>query len=37
MTKPMQEPTFLVLTALVAQPLHGYALIPRSSVSPTAV
>ena len=27
MTKPMHEPTFLVLTALVAQPLHGYALI----------
>ena len=23
----MQEPTFLILTALVAEPLHGYALI----------
>lgn len=27
MTKPMQEPTFLILTALLAEPLHGYALI----------
>jgi DNA-binding PadR family transcriptional regulator len=27
MSKPMQEPTFLILTALVAEPLHGYALI----------
>jgi DNA-binding PadR family transcriptional regulator len=23
----MQEPTFLILTALAAQPLHGYAII----------
>jgi DNA-binding PadR family transcriptional regulator len=27
MTKPMQEPTFLILTALMPKPLHGYALI----------
>jgi PadR family transcriptional regulator, regulatory protein PadR len=27
MSKPMQEPTFLILTALVSEPLHGYALI----------
>ena len=27
MSKPMQEPTFLVLTALLGQPLHGYALL----------
>jgi DNA-binding PadR family transcriptional regulator len=27
MSKPMQEPTFLILTALVVEPLHGYALI----------
>lgn len=26
-SKPMQEPTFLILTALLAEPLHGYALI----------
>lgn len=26
-SKPMQEPTFLILTALLAGPLHGYALI----------
>jgi DNA-binding PadR family transcriptional regulator len=25
--KPLQEPTFLVLTALIDQPLHGYALL----------
>ncbi len=29
MTKPMQEPTFLILTALVPEPLHGYALISQ--------
>lgn len=27
MTKPMQEPTFLILTALLPQSLHGYALL----------
>jgi DNA-binding PadR family transcriptional regulator len=27
MTKPMQEPTFLILTALLPEPLHGYALL----------
>ena len=27
MTKPMQEPTFLILTALMPEPLHGYALL----------
>jgi DNA-binding PadR family transcriptional regulator len=27
MSKPMQEPTFLVLTALLEQPMHGYALL----------
>jgi DNA-binding PadR family transcriptional regulator len=27
MSKPMQEPTFLVLTALLDEPRHGYALI----------
>ncbi len=27
MTKPMQEPTFLILTALMPKPLHGYALL----------
>jgi DNA-binding PadR family transcriptional regulator len=27
MTKPMQEPTFLILTALIPEPLHGYALL----------
>jgi len=27
MNKPMQEPTFLVLTALLPRPLHGYALL----------
>jgi DNA-binding PadR family transcriptional regulator len=26
-SKPLQEPTVLILTALVAQPLHGYALL----------
>jgi DNA-binding PadR family transcriptional regulator len=26
-TPPMREPTFLILTALAAQPLHGYGLI----------
>ena len=37
MTKPMQEPTFLILTALMPEPLHGYALLgPRSRASPTA-
>jgi PadR family transcriptional regulator, regulatory protein PadR len=27
MTRSMQEPTFLVLTALLPRPLHGYALL----------
>ena len=27
MPKPMQEPTFLILTALQGRPLHGYALL----------
>ena len=27
MTKPLQEPTFLILTALLREPLHGYALL----------
>ncbi len=27
MTKPLQEPTFLVLTALLEQSQHGYALL----------
>jgi DNA-binding PadR family transcriptional regulator len=27
MAKPLQEPSFLVLAALAAQPRHGYALI----------
>lgn len=27
MTKPLQEPTFLILTALLRGPLHGYALL----------
>jgi DNA-binding PadR family transcriptional regulator len=27
MGKPLQEPTFLILTALLAEPLHGYALL----------
>jgi DNA-binding PadR family transcriptional regulator len=27
MSKPLQEPTFLVLTALLGEPLHGYALL----------
>ena len=27
MSKPLQEPTVLILTALVAPPLHGYALL----------
>jgi DNA-binding PadR family transcriptional regulator len=26
-TQPLQEPTFLILTALAAQPLHGYGVI----------
>ena len=26
-TKPLQEPTFLILTALARAPLHGYGLI----------
>jgi DNA-binding PadR family transcriptional regulator len=26
-TPPMREPTFLILTALASQPLHGYGLI----------
>jgi DNA-binding PadR family transcriptional regulator len=26
-TTPLREPTFLILTALAAQPLHGYGLI----------
>ena len=28
----MQEPTFLILTALAAQPLHGYGIIQSVSV-----
>lgn len=27
MSKPLQEPTFLILTALLERPLHGYALL----------
>ena len=27
MSKPLQEPTFLILTALLSEPLHGYALL----------
>ena len=27
MGKPLQEPTFLILTALLDEPLHGYALL----------
>jgi PadR family transcriptional regulator len=27
MSKPLQEPTFLILTALLGGPLHGYALL----------
>lgn len=27
MSKPLQEPTFLILTALLEQPQHGYALL----------
>ena len=27
MSKPLQEPTFLVLTALLGEPLHGCALL----------
>ncbi len=27
MSKPLQEPTFLILTALLEEPLHGYALL----------
>lgn len=27
MSKPLQEPTFLILTALLGEPLHGYALL----------
>jgi DNA-binding PadR family transcriptional regulator len=27
MSKPLHEPTFLILTALLAGPLHGYALL----------
>ena len=27
MTKEMREPTFVILTALVAEPRHGYAII----------
>lgn len=27
MSKPLQEPTFLILTALLAGPSHGYALL----------
>jgi DNA-binding PadR family transcriptional regulator len=26
-TQPLQEPTFLILTALAVQPLHGYGVI----------
>lgn len=27
MSRPLQEPTFLILTALLEQPQHGYALL----------
>jgi DNA-binding PadR family transcriptional regulator len=27
MSKPLQEPSFLILTALAAAPLHGYAVL----------
>ncbi len=27
MTSPLQEPTFLILTALATEPLHGYGVI----------
>jgi len=27
MSKPLHEPTFLILTALLDEPLHGYALL----------
>ncbi len=27
MTSPLQEPTFLILTALAGEPLHGYGVI----------
>lgn len=29
MTSPLQEPTFLILTALAAAPLHGYGVIQQ--------
>ncbi|HEX6498203.1 MAG TPA: helix-turn-helix transcriptional regulator [Micromonosporaceae bacterium] len=29
MTSPLQEPTFLILTALAATPLHGYGVIQQ--------
>ncbi len=31
MTKPLQEPTFLILTALATGPLHGYGVIQEVS------
>src|SRR2546430_15154972 len=31
MTSPLQEPTFLILTALAAEPLHGYGVIQEVS------
>jgi DNA-binding PadR family transcriptional regulator len=31
MTGPLQEPTFLILTALAAGPLHGYGVIQEVS------
>ena len=29
MTAPLQEPTFLILTALAEQPMHGYGVIQQ--------
>src|SRR2546423_10519818 len=31
MTSPLQEPTFLILTALATDPLHGYGVIQEVS------
>ena len=31
MTSPLQEPTFLILTALAGEPLHGYGVIQEVS------
>jgi DNA-binding PadR family transcriptional regulator len=31
MTSPLQEPTFLILTALATEPLHGYGVIQEVS------